>query len=108
MEIRKGLAAEASRRLKELGYGNVRVKEGDGYFGWPEHAPFDAVMITAAVDHIPAPLKEQLSDGSRLVLPLGSPWLYQTLTLVTREGDQYRVRYITKVAFVPMVGQAEK
>jgi len=108
MEIREGLAESSSSRLKKLGYDNIEVRAGDGYFGWPEQAPFDAIMITAAVDHIPGPLKNQLADGGRLILPLGSPWLYQTLTLVTRVGEEYRVKYITAVSFVPMVGEAEK
>lgn len=108
IEIKKGLADKAAATLEDLGFRNVSTRSGDGYFGWPEEAPFDAIMITCAVDHIPQPLKEQLADGGRLILPLGSPWLYQTLTLVTREGDDYRVRYITEVSFVPMTGAARK
>ena len=72
IEIRKGLAQTAAARLKELRYANVTVKYADGYFGWEEHAPFDAIIITAAVNHIPPPLIKQLKEGGRLILPLGS------------------------------------
>ena len=108
MEIREGLAKKAGVTLGDLGYGNVRVRTGDGYYGWPEQAPFEVIIVTAAVDHVPLPLKEQLADGGRLILPLGSPWLYQTLTMVTRRGDEYRVEYITGVTFVPLTGGGVK
>ncbi len=106
VEIKKKLHLQATRRLKVLGFTNIKTRHGDGYFGWPEAAPFDAIMITAAVNHIPPPLLKQLKDGGRLVLPLGNPFLSQNLTLVTKRGDDYTTRQITGVLFVPMTGVA--
>ncbi len=109
IEIRQGLAQTAAARLKELGYTTVEVKYADGYFGWEEHAPFDAIIITAAVNHIPPPLIKQLKEGGRLILPLGSTVYYQTLTLVTkRKGGELDVQQLDPVAFVPMTGEAQK
>jgi protein-L-isoaspartate(D-aspartate) O-methyltransferase len=109
IEIRKGLAHTAAARIKELGYANVTVKHADGYFGWEEQAPFDAIIITAAVNHIPPPLIKQLKEGGRLILPLGSTVFYQTLTLVTkRKGGELDVQQLDPVAFVPMTGEAQK
>ena len=109
LEIRQGLASTADKRLKELGYKNVAVKYGDGYLGWPEHAPFDAIIITASVNHIPPPLLKQLKEGGRLILPLGSTVFYQTLTLVTKKrGGELAVEQMGAVAFVPMTGEALK
>jgi protein-L-isoaspartate(D-aspartate) O-methyltransferase len=109
IEIRKSLAEQAAKGLKELGYRNVRVKYADGYFGWMEHAPFDAIIITAAVNHIPPPLLKQLKEGGRLILPLGSTVFYQTLTLVTKKkGGELSVEQKGEVAFVPMTGAARK
>jgi len=106
LEIKKKLHDKSTRLLKNLGFANVKTRHGDGYFGWPEAAPFDAIMITAAVNHIPSPLLQQLKDGGMLVLPLGNPFSYQNLTLVTRKGDDYTTRLITGVLFVPMTGHA--
>jgi len=109
IEIRKGLAERAAERLKDLGYRNIRVKYADGYFGWQEHAPFDAIIITAAVNHIPPPLLKQLKEGGRLILPLGSTVFYQTLTLVMKKkGGDLSVEQKGEVAFVPMTGEARK
>lgn len=109
VEIRQGLAQTAAARLKELQYANVTVKYADGYFGWAEHAPFDAIIITAAVNHIPPPLIKQLREGGRLILPLGSTVFHQTLTLVTkRPGGELDVQQLGSVAFVPMTGEAQK
>ena len=109
IEIRQGLAQTSAARLKELGYSNVTVKYGDGYFGWEEYAPFDAIIITAAVNHIPPPLIKQLKVGGRLILPLGSTVFYQTLTLVTKlKGGELDVQQLDPVAFVPMTGEAQK
>jgi len=80
----------------------------DGYFGWEEKGPFDAIMITAAVDHIPPPLIAQLKDGGRLILPLGSVRYYQTLTLIKKEDGKLSSLYITDVRFVPLVGAGEE
>ncbi|MFQ5442405.1 MAG: protein-L-isoaspartate(D-aspartate) O-methyltransferase [Thermodesulfobacteriota bacterium] len=105
IEIRKRLADAARKRLKELGYEKVEVKYGDGYSGWEDEGPYDAVIVTAAANHIPPPLLSQLKDGGRLIIPLGNTTYYQTLTLVTKRGDTLDVEHITGVAFVPMVGR---
>jgi len=109
VEIRKGLADRAAEGLKKLGFRNVQVKYADGYFGWQEHAPFDAIIITAAVNHIPPPLIKQLKEGGRLILPLGSTVFYQTLSLVTKKkGGELSVEQKGEVVFVPMTGAARK
>jgi len=108
IEIKEKLYHRASKTLKFLGYHNVKTRHADGYFGWPQAAPFDAVMITAAIDHIPPALLKQLKDGGRLVLPLGNPFSYQNLVLVTKQGDDLTVKQITGVLFVPMTGYALK
>jgi protein-L-isoaspartate(D-aspartate) O-methyltransferase len=106
IEIKEKLYSDAHKLLNKLGYKNIVCRHGDGYFGWPEAAPFDAIMITAAVDHIPPPLVKQLKDGGRLVLPLGSPFGYQNLVLLTKQGEDVSVKQITGVLFVPMTGHA--
>jgi protein-L-isoaspartate(D-aspartate) O-methyltransferase len=108
IEIKKGLAEKASARLKDLGYLNIEVKQGDGYFGWPEHAPFDAVIVTCAPDNIPPSLTKQLKEGGRLIIPVGETFLYQTLTLVTKVKGTLKVERISGVRFVPMTGEAER
>jgi protein-L-isoaspartate(D-aspartate) O-methyltransferase len=108
VEIRKTLAEAAARRLKALGYKNIEVKFGDGYFGWEEHAPFDAIIITASANHIPPPLIKQLKEGGRLILPLGSTLFYQTLTLATKEKGELKMEQMGGVLFVPMIGETEK
>ena len=108
IEIRKNLAEKAETRLKELGYGNVKVKAADGYFGWEEYAPFDAVIVTCAANHIPPPLTKQLKEGGKLIIPLGSTTYYQTLTLITKIKGELDVQHISGVTFVPMVGEAER
>lgn len=106
IEIKEILHRQATERLEQLGYRNVRTRHGDGYFGWQQAAPFDAIMITAAVNHVPPPLLEQLKDGGLLILPLGNPFSYQNLTLVIKNGDDYTTKLITGVLFVPMTGIA--
>ena len=106
MEIKMKLHQRSKKILKSLGFNNVRTRHGDGYFGWEEFAPFDAIMITAAVNHIPPPLLKQLKNGGRLILPLGNPFHFQHLTLVTKIGEDYKVKQITGVLFVPMTGHA--
>ncbi len=106
IEIREELAMSSEERLKSLGYRDVHVRWADGYFGWEEHAPFDAIIITCAVNHIPPRLTDQLNDGGRLILPLGSIQYYQTLTLIEKRGEEFTVTHITSVRFVPMVGEA--
>ena len=87
-------------------FANIRTRHGDWYFGWTEAAPFEAIMITAAVDHIPPPLLQQLKEGGRLVLPLGNPFSFQNLVLVTKHGEDYTVKQIISVLFVPLTGYA--
>ena len=106
IEIKKKLCDTSSQTLRTMGYTDVKTRHGDGYFGWPDAAPFDCIMITAAIDHIPPPLLKQLKDGGRLILPLGNPFSYQNLSLITKHGTDYRVRQITGVLFVPMTGYA--
>jgi protein-L-isoaspartate(D-aspartate) O-methyltransferase len=106
IEIKEILHRQATERLQELGYTNVRTRHGDGYFGWEEEAPFDSIMITASVDHVPPPLLDQLVDGGKIVLPLGHPFSFQNLVVVTKEGKDYRLRQVTGVLFVPMTGKA--
>jgi len=106
IEIKESLYKKAAELLVSTGFGRVQVRHGDGYFGWTETAPFDGIMITAAVDHIPPPLLGQLKDGGRLVLPLGNPFSYQNLVLVIKKGTDYKVKGITGVLFVPLTGHA--
>ena len=108
IEIHENLAKRAAQRLKELGYEKVQVKYGDGYFGWEEYAPFDAIMVTCAANHIPPVLIKQLKDGGRLVIPLGGTTYYQTLTLLTKKQGKTDIQHFGGVAFVPMTGEAQK
>ncbi|MFL7809819.1 MAG: protein-L-isoaspartate(D-aspartate) O-methyltransferase [Anaerolineae bacterium] len=98
------LAEEARRTLAELGYDNVRVVVGDGTQGWPEEAPYDAIMVTAASPEVPAPLLQQLADGGRLVAPVG-PRHTQQLVRVRREGEEFGREDLLGVAFVPLIGE---
>ena len=105
IEIIEPLAESASKRLARLGYDNVTVRHGDGYYGWKEKAPFDAVLVTAAASHIPPPLVDQLVVGGRMVIPVGSGFAVQQLVLVEKLGlDRVRVRQILPVRFVPLTG----
>jgi len=106
IEILKPLAEMGENNLKRLGYTNVTVKCGDGYQGWKEHAPFDAIIVTAAPDHIPQPLVEQLKVGGRLVIPVGDRW--QELMLITKTEQGVTKKTIFPVRFVPMTGEAQK
>ncbi len=108
IEIRKPLAEKAEKTLVDLGYRNVKVKFGDGYFGWEEYAPFDAIIITAAANHIPPQLIRQLKEGGRLIVPLGSTVYFQTLTLATKRKGELDVEQLCPVAFVPMTGEMQK
>jgi protein-L-isoaspartate(D-aspartate) O-methyltransferase len=105
VEIVEPLAAESAARLTRLGYDNVHVLNADGYFGWEEQAPFDAIIVTCAPDHIPHPLVEQLRDGGSLVIPVGPPGGYQTLWQVSKEGAEIKKRNVTGVLFVPLTGE---
>ena len=101
IEIVEPLARQATQTLAELGYKNVRVRTGDGYLGWPEEAPFDAIIVTAAPEQVPQPLLDQLAVGGRLILPVGRG--IQTLDLYRRTVDGYQRKTLTLVRFVPLV-----
>jgi protein-L-isoaspartate(D-aspartate) O-methyltransferase len=106
IEILEKLAKSAKVRLKKLGYHNVFVKAGDGYFGWEEKGPFDAIIVTCAAGFVPPPLIEQLKPGGRMILPVGSPYGYQTLMLVTKDDKgKVRSKHLLGVRFVPMLGR---
>jgi len=107
IEIVKPLADQAAEKLKELGYTNVQVRAGDGYQGWPQHAPYDAILVTAAPDHIPQPLLDQLALGGRLILPLGKKDS-QSLVLIRRTHAGFEHTTLLPVAFVPMTGAAQE
>ena len=105
IEIIKPLGEQATHRLSHLGYDNVTTKIGDGYYGWEENAPFDAIVVTAVASHIPPPLIKQLKVGGRMVIPVGSRFLTQQLLLVTKkEGGKIATRQILPVRFVPLTG----
>lgn len=106
IEIVEPLAARAKALLARLGYDNVHVRYGDGYQGWPDKAPFDAIVVTAAPPKIPEPLKQQLAVGGRLVVPVGQP--RQDLRVITRTADGYEERSEFPVLFVPMTGEAQR
>lgn len=108
IEIRENLAKKASETLRHLNYDQVQVKWADGYFGWEKFAPFDAIIVTCAANHIPPPLLEQLKEGGRLIIPVGSTLYYQTLTLITKINGKPNVQHISGVTFVPMTGKAQE
>lgn len=101
VEIIPELGREAQARLKALGY-TVHTRMADGYDGWPEQAPFDAIIVTAAAEYIPPPLVQQLKDGGRMVIPVGSPFVVQTLMLVEKAGGKVRTESLIPVRFVPL------
>lgn len=101
IEILEPLAARAKKNLSDSGYKNIRVKTGDGYFGWPERAPFDAIIVTCAPEKIPEPLIEQLADNAKLVIPIGKLW--QELKLVKKVNNKTVTTDIIPVRFVPML-----
>ena len=103
IEILPGLAAGAATRLRQLGYTGVQVKAGDGYLGWPEAAPFDAIVVTAGATHIPQPLIAQLVEGGRLVIPVGPSSERQELILGRKTGGRFVTRVVVSVRFVPLV-----
>jgi protein-L-isoaspartate(D-aspartate) O-methyltransferase len=101
IEIIPELGNAAVQRLNKAGYRNVHVKIADGYHGWKEHAPFDAIVVTAAAEFVPPPLIEQLKDGGRMVIPIGSPFFTQTLMLVQKKGKKITTKSLMPVVFVP-------
>jgi protein-L-isoaspartate(D-aspartate) O-methyltransferase len=107
IEIIEQLAKRAEATLRRLGYRNVDVKTGDGYKGWPEHAPFDAITVTCAPDHVPQPLVDQLKEGGRMIIPVGG-FGDQQLYLLEKKNGQLQRRAVLPVRFVPMTGDAMK
>ncbi len=108
IEIEEKLAQSAAERLEKLGYKNVTAKYGDGYAGWEEHAPFDAIMITAAAETIPQPLIDQLKEGGKIILPLGAVTNFQTLTLGVKKNGKLELKEFDIVRFVPMTGKIQQ
>ncbi len=109
IEIVEPLATEAAGRLKNLGYSNIAVRGGDGYTGWPEHAPFDAIIVTAGATHIPPALIEQLKPGGRMVLPLGPNWAQEQLTVIEKQDDgTIRQQKYGQVFFVDFTGEMRR
>jgi protein-L-isoaspartate(D-aspartate) O-methyltransferase len=105
IEIIEPLGELARENLAALGYGNIEVRIGDGYYGWKEQAPFDAIIVTAAASHIPPPLIEQLASGGRMIIPVGSRFMVQQLVLVEKnDGGEVTTRQILPVRFVPLTG----
>lgn len=102
IEIVAELARESETRLRMLGYRNIVTRYGDGYRGWPERAPFDIIIVTAAADHIPEPLKEQLAEGGRLVMPVGDPATVQQLIVLTKRRGRISEQRLEAVRFVPL------
>jgi protein-L-isoaspartate(D-aspartate) O-methyltransferase len=108
IEIVEPLAKNAEATLQRRGYQNVHVKVGDGYKGWPEHAPFDAIIVTAAPDHVPQPLTEQLKEGGRMIIPVGGAFRDQELYLLEKKNGQLKKSATLPVRFVPMVSEPQK
>lgn len=107
VEIVEELAKRAAADLKRLGYTNVSVRAGDGYKGWPEVAPFDAIIVTCAPEKVPPPLIDQLKDGGRMIIPVGPAW-DQELVLLRKRGDRLVRHAVLPVRFVPMTGQTQR
>lgn len=102
VELFEKLKQKASSLLTELGYKNIFCKTGDGYQGWPEHAPFDAIIVTCSPTHVPQPLKDQLAEGGRMIIPVGS-YPGQTLVLLEKRNGKLKQRNVLPVRFVPMI-----
>ncbi len=106
MEIISSLAGIASARLRRLGYDNVEVCQGDAHAGWPEQAPFDGIIVTAAAPYVPQALKEQLRPGGKIVIPIGYPYMPQKLLVLEKdESEKFTTRDVLSVAFVPLTGE---
>ncbi len=101
IEIIDALAKQAIARLKNLNYKNIHINSGDGYYGWKEQAPFDAIIVTAAAEHIPPPLIEQLKEGGRMIIPVGTPFMVQQLMLVEKKNGKIKTSSMMPVRFVP-------
>ncbi len=101
IEIVTELATAAMQRLKKLGYSKVKVKQADGYYGWKENSPYDAIVVTAATEFVPPPLIEQLKENGKMVIPIGSPFMTQTLMLIEKNGKKIKTKNLLPVRFVP-------
>lgn len=107
IEVVPQLSKRASSLLKKLGYSNILIKTGDGYKGWKEHAPFDAIIVTCSPTHIPKPLEEQLAEGGRMIIPVREKYVQQMVYLIKKDGKLYRKK-VLPVSFVPMVNEKGK
>jgi protein-L-isoaspartate(D-aspartate) O-methyltransferase len=107
IEIISQLGDAAAARLKKLGYENIVLKIADGYFGWAEHGPYDAIVVTAAAEFVPPPLIEQLKEGGKIIIPIGSPFTNQTLMLVEKKGKKITTKSLLPVVFVPFTRKKE-
>ncbi|NQS88925.1 protein-L-isoaspartate(D-aspartate) O-methyltransferase [Patescibacteria group bacterium] len=105
IEIFEELGTSAKKRLNDLGYKNVEVKIADGYYGWEENAPFDCIIVTCAAGYVPPPLLEQLKEGGRMVIPVGAPFLVQSLMLIEKKNGKIISHSICPVRFVPLLGK---
>jgi protein-L-isoaspartate(D-aspartate) O-methyltransferase len=109
IEIKEPLAKRARRTLDKLGYKSVQSRHGDGYYGWPKEAPFDAIIVTAAAPHVPPPLVQQLKPGGRMIIPVGPPMRVQDLRLITKdEKGRVKSKSLYAVRFVPLTGSLGK
>ncbi|MGB6370774.1 MAG: hypothetical protein WBF68_07045 [Atribacterota bacterium] len=107
VEIYESLSKKSEKLLTDLGYRNIKSKVGDGYYGWEEYAPYDAIIVTCAPDHVPPPLLQQIKDdGGRIVIPVGGIWMVQTLMKIEKTGGQIKSKGIIGVRFVPMIGHS--
>jgi len=107
IEIYESLSKKSEKLIKDLGYKNIHFKIGDGYYGWKEYAPYDAIIVTCAPDHVPPPLLQQIrDDGGRIVIPVGGIWMVQTLMKIEKIGGKVRSKGIIGVRFVPMIGHS--
>ena len=107
VEIYESLSKKSEKLINDLGYKNIKFKVGDGYYGWEEHAPYDAIIVTCAPDHIPPPLLQQIrDDGGRIVIPVGGIWMVQTLMKIEKIEGKIKSKGIIGVRFVPMIGHS--
>jgi protein-L-isoaspartate(D-aspartate) O-methyltransferase len=107
VEIYESLSKKSEKLIKDLGYRNIHFKIGDGYYGWEEYAPYDAIVVTCAPDHIPPHLLQQIrDDGGRIVIPVGGIWMVQTLMKIEKIGGEVKSKGIIGVRFVPMIGHS--
>ena len=107
IEIYESLSKKSEKLLIDLGYRNIKFKVGDGYYGWEEYAPYDAIIVTCAPDHVPPPLLQQIKDdGGRIVIPVGGIWMVQTLMKIEKTGGKIKSKGIIGVRFVPMIGHS--